>query len=474
MIFAPIRRKRVALHPRLIFPGEAFCRCCVLAIVYNRFRGNSARSNHSLWLLLSGVPSSGSTTTVFRTFFTILVSGLVFGACSPVAAPKLKSKPTGHPLGAAYDVTRADNKGTRDLYAFYDGTGLARFMDGGNWVGLFDYNKRTALFGDTRTMTYVRGDIDPVKFPAVVDDNDPMVKNGKSLGTGVVRQFPCHKWKFILDGLACEVWTDDFDRFPVYYSTNSGAETVNWTVRNCWVDPSVLKVPGYFTLEDFVELKRVPEPDRDTVKWLQQFDRNNSVERIYLTSGQDDTLAKVASIPGVQALDLNAHVRVTNSGLSVLSEMHDLKVLRIDGSQITEAGLTKLVSLPALKSLQLHSPRLQDSVLLKLKGLSKLERLSLCETSVTGHGFKELCKLPSLQVLDLAKTKITDAHLANLSKCAALKDLRLDGNVITLQGLKNLLPIKSLKTVSALETGLTDEQISNFKSQFKVRLRYTD
>lgn len=395
--------------------------------------------------------------------------------CESPTQPPLKSKPTGHPLGAAYDLTRPTNESKKeDFYAFYDGTGLARFMDGKNWVGLFDYNKRVALIGDNRTQTYVKSVIDPVKFPAVADDNDPAVKKGRSLGTGLVRQFPCHKWKILVDDLACEVWTDDFDRFPVYYTTNSGNDTVTWTVKNCWVDPSVLRVPGYFTLEDFIELTAVHEVSPETLDWLRQFDKNNSAERVYLTNGQDAALTKIASLPGVQALDVDARARITNAGLAALHSMHALKVLRIDDPGITDSGLTKLALVPEIKSLQLHSPRLHDSMFTKFKGLHKLQKLSLSDTAVTGSGFKELCKLPSLQVLDLAKTKVTDAHLANLAKCPALKELRLDGNYVTMQGLKHLAAIKTLKSVSVIDCGITDKDLAGFSSHFKVRVRYTD
>lgn len=411
-----------------------------------------------------------------KPFVRLIVTAtvLVLASCSAPPASKLKSKPTGHPLGAAYDLTRPDDESRKDFYAFYDGTGIARFMDGKNWVGLFDYNKRTALFGDTRTSTFVRGEIDPVHFPAVIDDTDATAKKAKSLGTGVVRQFPCHKWKLMMDDLACEVWTDDFDRFPVYYTTNSGTETLTWTVKNCWVDPSVLKVKGYFTLEDFIELERATDAAPDTVHWFRQFDKDNCAERVYLTSGQDATLARVSTVPSVQALDIGGHCKITNHGMSVLGNMHNLKVLRVDEAAITDAGLVKLNTLHNLKSLQLHGSKLHDSMLAKLKGLNKLERLSLAETAVTGHSFKEFCNLPALQSLDLAKTKITDASLAALSKCAALKELRLDGNYITVQGLKHLQAIKSLKVVSAMDTGLADEDLDGFTAHFKVRLRYAE
>lgn len=399
---------------------------------------------------------------------------LVAGCTS--SSSQLKSEPTGHPLGAAYELSRADQP-VSDFYAFYDGKGIARFVDGKNWVGLFDYNKRTALLGDQRTLTFVKGDIDPIKFPVIIDESEAHAKHAESLGTGVVRNFPCHKWKLLQNGLSCEVWTDDFDRFPVFYTTNSGNDTVTWTVKNCWVEPAVLSVPGFFTLDNFFELEPA-EALPAVLKRLKTFSPDNSAERVYLrgAAANDAALEEVSKVASVQALDIDRSARVTNHGLSALSRMHNLRVLRIDEAAITDAGLSKIAMMPSVISLQLTSPMVRDSALSGFKHLDHLQHLSLAETGVTGRGLKELVRFPSLHTLDLAKTRVTDASLSNLAKCPALKELRLDGTHISVKGLKQLGAIKSLKCVSVIGTDppISEEELASLKSRFKVRLRYTD
>lgn len=408
--------------------------------------------------------------------FLVGISAAVVAGCSS-SSSQLKSQPTGHPLGAAYEISRADQP-VSDFYAFYDGTGVARFVDGKNWVGLFDYNKRTALLGDQRTLTYVKAEIDPVKFPVIIDESEAATKHAQSIGTGVVRNFPCHKWKVLADGLSCEIWTDDFDRFPVFYTTNSGNDTVTWTVKNCWVEPAVLSVPGFFTLENFFELEPADDVQPAALKRLKSLAPDNSAERVYLkgATATDAALDEVSKVPSVQALDIDRSAKITNRGLAALSKMSNLKVLRIDEPAVTDVGLTKVAMMPSLISLQLTSPVVRDSALVGLRHLDHLQHLSLAETAVTGRGLKELVRFPALHTLDLAKTRVTDASLANLAKCTALKELRLDGTHVSLAGLKHLRAIKSLKSVSVIgtEPPITEEELAGFKSHFFVRLRYTD
>lgn len=418
--------------------------------------------------------------------FTLLTVSVALIAGCTSSSSQLKSQPTGHPLGAAYELTKSNfmeggagtsGTTTSDFYAFYNGTGIARFVDGKNWVGLFDYSKRNALIGDLRTLTYVPSGIDPVKFPVIADESEAASFKAQSLGTGVVRNFPCHKWKVVVDGLACEIWTDDFDRFPVYYTTNSGNDTITWTVKNCWVEPAVLSVPGFFTLDNFVALQPgTCEPH--ILKRLKGLDANNCPERAYLkgAAATDAVLDEISSNSSLQALDLDRSARISNKGLASLSKMHNLKVLRIDEPAITDAGIARISMVPSLVSLQLYAPPLHDSALTGLKKLDNLHHLSLAETSVNGKALKELSRFPKLRSLDLAKTHVNDASLASLSKCQSLTELRLDGTRIGINGLKNLATVKSLKTVSIIgsETPISDEELAAQKFHFKVRLRYTD
>ena len=97
----------------------------------------------------------------------------------------------------------------------------------------------------------------------------------------------------------------------------------------------------------------------------------------------DEQLAKLAPLAAaIHRLDLGG-TAVTDAGLAVLSEMKQLRQLRLDRTAISDEGLAKLPGLKRLESLNLHSTAVTDVGVAQLVELPKLRRLYVWQTAVT-------------------------------------------------------------------------------------------
>jgi hypothetical protein len=156
------------------------------------------------------------------------------------------------------------------------------------------------------------------------------------------------------------------------------------------------------------------------------------------------------------------NTRVTDAGLSAVSELVQLSCLRLDGTAITDAGvsqirhLTKmrelglartnvtdacvmdLQEMTVLRSLHLSDTQITDNGLAALKEFTKLEFLSLRNTAVTDEGLASVSSLTKMETLDLGNTRITDACLPDLMRLSHLQSLCIDGTELSKDGIVQL------------------------------------
>ena len=132
-------------------------------------------------------------------------------------------------------------------------------------------------------------------------------------------------------------------------------------------------------------------------------------------------LAKLASLHGLERLYLDQ----THAGdvtLAILAPLHDaLRVLHLEGSDVSEDGLAALRAFTELDELTIGDTRMHAG-LADLSAWPRLRTLSLIGLDLTDKAVPKLAARPSLVVLDLSATEVHDP-----SPLAALPHLRTLG-----------------------------------------------
>jgi hypothetical protein len=132
--------------------------------------------------------------------------------------------------------------------------------------------------------------------------------------------------------------------------------------------------------------------------------------RLQLDKFGDAEISALAPIaPALYWLDLG-ETAVTDTGLSALKSMKNLRRLHLDRTKVTDAGLAHLAPLSHLESLNLHATSIGDRGLLALQSLPRLRSVYLWQTKVTPAGVEKLAKAQT----DQAKIARWKAQMAEL------------------------------------------------------------
>ncbi len=113
--------------------------------------------------------------------------------------------------------------------------------------------------------------------------------------------------------------------------------------------------------------------------------------------------------------------------------------MRFTGDSFTDSALTELCELRQLRVLILRETAITDSGLRSLGGLTRLKALYVESCSITDAGLKELTELAALHSLGLENCPyITDAGIDHLAGMKGLRVLELAGTGVTRDGVARL------------------------------------
>jgi YHS domain-containing protein/Leucine-rich repeat (LRR) protein len=125
-------------------------------------------------------------------------------------------------------------------------------------------------------------------------------------------------------------------------------------------------------------------------------------------------------------LQCNASLAGTNFGDAELAKLGALAAnlhwLDLAGTRVTDSGLSAVTSMQNLKRLHLERTSIGDAGLRSLSQLSSLEYLNLYGTHVTDAGLEQLRDLPRLKDLYLWQTQVTPAAAATFAESRTDKD----------------------------------------------------
>jgi hypothetical protein len=162
---------------------------------------------------------------------------------------------------------------------------------------------------------------------------------------------------------------------------------------------------------------------------------------------------------------------LTDDGLAAVSQLGNVRSLKLDGTRDTDFGMQRLKALTELRRLELHNSQLTDVGLEHLNGLTKLEWLALDRTRVTDAAFTHLNGMTELKSLSLSLTGLTDAGLAHLAHLSKLQRLQLRSTSVTDAGLARLNGLTELEFLGLSKTAVTDAGVAELQRALpKVRV----
>ena len=145
-----------------------------------------------------------------------------------------------------------------------------------------------------------------------------------------------------------------------------------------------------------------------------------------LIDGPFTTLAPLAGLDGVGALDLFWHVTgITPAAFAHLVTLPNLMVLGADGKLSDNEAMRHYAAMPRLRRLRAQGTVATDEGFEALSRSQSLERLWTGKDTIQlgDRGFAALSKMPALQVLGVSCRNVSDSALAALPAFAGLRDL---------------------------------------------------
>ncbi|MBX7208814.1 MAG: SUMF1/EgtB/PvdO family nonheme iron enzyme [Verrucomicrobiaceae bacterium] len=225
--------------------------------------------------------------------------------------------------------------------------------------------------------------------------------------------------------------------------------------------------------------KSTPEPvaarsTREAAEWV--LSRGGVLE--ISENGKTRVISKSADLPTDDLkvttirLDARNNASIKDADLSKLTAFTDLRILKLPAQPISDNALKHLASMPELEALDLNwCPNLTGASLQHLTGLAKLRNLSLRSMPKMGDAAMDhLGALQDLEVLDLTNVEITQKGLKKLDRISRLKELTLEGNkAVSDAGMANIATLATLETLRLNNTQLTDSGLKTLQGMKTLR-----
>lgn len=202
---------------------------------------------------------------------------------------------------------------------------------------------------------------------------------------------------------------------------------------------------------------------------VKNISRIHSLEELTLDSNgmSSGAMHRLSDLTELTKIELTA-VRMTDSFITALQEMPELRSVALHGDQLGGANVEVLAGLPKLTALEISGGRISEGTLAAVVKLEGLESLMLRGGSYSPRAIDRLQALPKLTSLNLQAFSVNDQVVTHVSELKALTRLSLEGPIAgaTLPSLAKLDNLTSLSIDSSLieEKDLTAiSQLSNMK-----------
>jgi hypothetical protein len=180
----------------------------------------------------------------------------------------------------------------------------------------------------------------------------------------------------------------------------------------------------------------------------------------------DAQLARLCEIKTIESIFLNAYGG-TDSGMTALAKLPNLRHLGADHSPFTGQGLAALKDCKNFRSLRIAGGRMTEEGMKTLGELTQLREVDLGHMQFTSTGFANFAKLVDLEKLTLSPNfypYFVGADFVHLSALKNLNTLVVGEMPMTYDdGLDHLKKLK-LKLVKLQDCRLSDSDLSKFEA----------
>ena len=186
----------------------------------------------------------------------------------------------------------------------------------------------------------------------------------------------------------------------------------------------------FVQMSDHVERGTLVKPQRVTDEWLRSLDRCRKVRVLVLDGSQltDGAFAQIGKLRDLELLYVSNAFAVTDAGVFSLKKLRRLRNLNIDDSQIGDHSVATIADLPDLTSLSLHGSNITDEGLRHLATMKRLESLSIGggPATFTARGLAPLATLQGLNSLDLQSASVSRDGVSELCRLKGLARIHLE------------------------------------------------
>ena len=178
-------------------------------------------------------------------------------------------------------------------------------------------------------------------------------------------------------------------------------------------------------------------------------------------------LRKLARLPRLESFSLDClymnvgrtititdEHKLRDAGAQAISQLRQLRTLRIFQTMVTDEGVSSLATLPHLQTLTVSSRQVTSTSLETLSRLKQIRELGIWCWHVSDDDLPTLADFPALNSLMLI-APVSDQGIRHLEKLTNLTHLTLDSDGITDAGLSRLHALKNLVFLNVSETKVT-------------------
>ena len=212
---------------------------------------------------------------------------------------------------------------------------------------------------------------------------------------------------------------------------------------------------------------------------IRALDNNGTLESLSFSSPaiSANVLETLASIPTLKNLSfINVQPEQDfDSNWHLLAKLGQLRVLKLNGIELTKKHLESLSKLKNLRQLEIECPNIVDKSLgHAMAGMSDLEEAYIrAITNLTDDEIKPIASLKKLSYLSIDETRITDAGLLAFSNKPYLFQLSIGSELVTDDAFEELLnraPHEDLE-VSRNEHGRSFSKVGQLLMQGQGKTR---
>jgi len=175
----------------------------------------------------------------------------------------------------------------------------------------------------------------------------------------------------------------------------------------------------------------------------------------------DCQLEELTELNNLRELRLRS-TKITDTGVRSLSKCSDLRVLTLYGNRFTDKGIKALSHLDNLRELIVISSRITTRAMEYISSMKNLRSLTLNCERVTGRGLQFLRGMQNLEEVGLFNAKVSDADLENLIYLPNLRRFSLNAPISD-DAVNYLIRLSNLKELYLERTRLTPTGIARLK-----------